>query len=90
MSDIQKTIQTLRDFNLWRKGDDAMEQPDPWGIGEAIDEAIEAMEKLGRLTDAAQAVVDRWETPFWKQVEHTGVFIDALRKAVKEVKGGQP
>jgi hypothetical protein len=46
MSDIQKTIQTLRDFNLWRKGDDAMEQPDPWGIGEAIDEAIEAMEEL--------------------------------------------
>ena len=46
MSDIQKTIQTLRDFNLWRKGDDAMEQPDPWGIGEAIDEAIKAMEEL--------------------------------------------
>jgi hypothetical protein len=67
MSDIQKTIQTLRDFNLWRKGDDAMEQPDPWGIGEAIDEAIEAMEKLGRLTDAAQAVVDRW----WNTPEFT-------------------
>jgi hypothetical protein len=46
MSDIQKTIQTLRDFNLWRKGDDAMEQPDPWGIGEAIDDAIKAMEEL--------------------------------------------
>jgi len=88
MNDIQKTIQTLRDFNLWRKGDDAMEQPDPWGIGKAIDDAIEAMEKLGRLTYAAQAVVDRWETPFWKQVEHTGVYIAALRKEVEEVKGG--
>jgi hypothetical protein len=125
MSDIQKTIQTLRDFNLWRKGDDAMEQPDPWGIGEAIDEAIEAMEELNEwrtlmswggtpeiindfikgqqsriyaaqeaeeqrdmLADAAQAVVDRWETPFWKQVEHTGVCIAALRKALEEVKGG--
>ena len=125
MSDIQKTIQTLRDFNLWRKGDDAMEQPDPWGIGEAIDEAIEAMEELNEwrtlmswggtpeiindfikgqqsriyaaqeaeeqrdmLADAAQAVVDRWETPFWKQVEHTGVYIAALRKALEEVKGG--
>jgi hypothetical protein len=88
MSDIQKTIQTLRDFNLWRKGDDAMEQPDPREIGKAIDDAIEATEKLGRLTDAAQAVVDRWETPFWKEVEHTGVYIAALRKAVEEVKGG--
>jgi hypothetical protein len=65
-----------------------MEQPDPWGIGKAIDDAIEAMEKLGRLTYAALAVVDRWETPFWKQVEHTGVYIAALRKAVEEVKGG--
>jgi hypothetical protein len=46
------------------------------------------MEKLGRLTDAALAVVDRWETPFWKQVQHTGVYIAALRKAVEEVKGG--
>jgi hypothetical protein len=87
MSDIQKTIQTLRDFNLWRKGDDAMEQPDPWGIGEAIDEAIEAMEKLGRLTDAAQAVVDRWETPFWKEVGQYH-YIDSLRKALAAVKGG--
>jgi len=89
MSDIQKTIQTLRDFNLWRKGDDAMEQPDPWGIGEAIDEAIEAMEKLGRLTYAAQAVVDRWETPFWEEVGQYH-YIDALRKAVAAVKGDQP
>jgi hypothetical protein len=35
-----------------------------------------------RLAEAALAVVDRWETPFWKQVEHTGVYIAALRKAV--------
>jgi hypothetical protein len=90
MSDIQKTIQTLRDFNLWRKGNEDMDQPDPREIGQAIDEAIEAMEKLGRLTDAALAAVDRWETPFWKQVEHTGVYIAALRKAVEEVEGGQP
>ncbi len=53
MSDHQKTIQTLRDFNLWRKGNEDMDQPDPREIGQAIDEAIEAMEKLGRLTDAA-------------------------------------
>jgi hypothetical protein len=87
MSDIQKTIQTLRDFNLWRRSDEDMEQPDPRGIGEAIDEAIEAMEKLGRLTDAALAVVDRWETPYWDEVGQYH-YIDALRKAVEEVKGG--
>ena len=86
----EQAIQVLRDYNLWRRADEDMEQPDPWEIGLAIDDAIEAMEKLGRLTDAALAVVDRWERPFWKQVEHTGVFIAALRKAVEEVKGGQP
>ena len=46
MSDHQKTIQTLRDFNLWRRSDEDMDQPDPWGIGRAIDTAIEAMEEL--------------------------------------------
>lgn len=50
----------------------------------------EAIEQRDRLAEAAKSVVDRWETPFWKQVEHTGVFIAALRKAVEEVKGGQP
>ena len=46
MSDIQKTIQVLRDYNLWRRADEDMEQPDPWGIGRAIDTAIESMEEL--------------------------------------------
>jgi hypothetical protein len=52
--------------------------------------AIKLTEQRDRLAEAALAVVDRWETPFWKQVEHTGVYIAALRKAVEEVKGGQP
>ena len=51
-------------------------------------ELAEAREQRDRLAEAAKAVVDRWETPFWKQVEHTGVYIAALRKAVEEVKGG--
>lgn len=124
---IEKAIQVLRDYNLWRRADEDMDQPDPREIGQAIDAAIEAMEELNewvtlkgwggtpeiindfikgqqsriyaaqdaeqqrdRLAEAAQAVVDRWETPLWKQVEHTGVYIAALRKAVEEVKGGQP
>jgi len=181
MSDHQHAIQTLREYNLWRRADEDMDQPDPREIGQAIDAAIEAMEELNewktltgwggtpeiindfiqgqqsriyaaqeaeeqrdrmaeenkqlrailprvldvlgngsgcvsdcslkflqeipqevklvinlikrerdRMAEAAKAVVDRWETPFWKQVEHTGVYIAALRKAVEEVKGGQP
>jgi hypothetical protein len=175
MSDIQKTIQTLRDFNLWRRADEDMDQPDPREIGQAIDAAIESMEELNelratisdletrhaatmlhtqsivdeanelreqrdealsdlefrrnlfklqehlfedvrserdrlleereqwrmssvcrelreqrdRLAEAAQAVVDRWETPFWKEVGQYH-YIDSLRKALAAVEGGRP
>lgn len=46
MSDLQKTIQTLRDFNAWRRADEDMDQPDPREIGQAIDAAIEELEEL--------------------------------------------
>jgi len=32
-----------------------------------------------RLREAAQAVVDRWETPLWKDAEPTAVVIHRLR-----------
>jgi hypothetical protein len=88
MSNLQHAIWTLREFNLWRRSDEDMDQPDPWEIGKAIDDAIEAMEKLGRLTDAAQAVVDRWETPFWKDHPPTALVMNKLRKALAAVDGG--
>jgi hypothetical protein len=46
MSNLQHAIWTLREFNLWRRADEDMEQPDPWEIGRAIDAAIKAMEEL--------------------------------------------
>ena len=52
-------------------------------------EANTMMMQRDRLAEAAQAVVDRWETPFWKEVGQYH-YIDSLRKAVEEVKGGQP
>ena len=42
----EQAIQVLRDYNLWRRADEDMEQPDPREIGKAIDDAIEAMEEL--------------------------------------------
>jgi hypothetical protein len=41
----EKAIQVLRDYNLWRRGDDAMGQPDPREIGEAIDSVLVAIQK---------------------------------------------
>jgi hypothetical protein len=46
MSDLQHAIWTLRQFNLWRRADEDMDQPDPREIGQAIDAAIESMEEL--------------------------------------------
>lgn len=34
------------------------------------------------LRTAAQALVDRWDTPLWKDAEHTGKYIDVLRQAL--------
>jgi len=41
----EKAIQVLRDFNLWRRGNEKMEQPDPHTIGEAIDDVLMAIQK---------------------------------------------
>lgn len=42
----------------------------------------EAQEALARITEAAQAVVDRWEQPAWKDAEPTAVVIYRLRDAL--------
>lgn len=39
------------------------------------------------LLEAAEAVVARWDTPLWKDTEHTGVSIAKLRAAVAKAKG---
>ena len=42
-----ETAAKLRQFNEWRRGDDeAIEQPDPREIGEAIDAAIAMIDRL--------------------------------------------
>jgi hypothetical protein len=36
------------------------------------------------LRKAAQDLVDRWDTPLWKDAPHTGQYIDALRAALAQ------
>jgi hypothetical protein len=40
-----------------------------------------------QLIATSQAVIDRWETPLWKDVPHTATYIYAMRDAVDAVKG---
>ena len=42
------------------------------------------------MISAANAVVERWETPSWKEALPTATFIHALRDAVDKMKGVMP
>jgi hypothetical protein len=43
------------------------------------------MEKnMTELRKAAQAVVERWDTPSWKDVPATAIYIEALRQALAQ------
>ena len=52
---------TLRQFNDWRRGDyEPSEQPappDPIEIGEAIDAAVEMIERMGKMEAALRIAV---------------------------------
>jgi predicted ATP-binding protein involved in virulence len=45
---------------------------------------------LRTMISAATDVVERWETPLWKDAKPTATFIHALRDAVDKVKGVMP
>lgn len=45
-------------------------------------ERDEAREGLARITEAASAVLDRWEQPAWKDTEPTAAVIYRLRDAL--------
>ena len=51
-----ETAAKLRQFNDWRRGAD-IPQPDPREISEAIDAAIEMIERLEQIEAAAQNLV---------------------------------
>lgn len=47
---------------------------------------VKAAEQRDELLAAAQAMIDRWDTPLWKDVPSTAEYINALRNAVAKVK----
>ena len=47
----------LRAFNEWRRGDEEIPQPDPREIGEAIDAAIEMIERMEKMEAALRIAV---------------------------------
>lgn len=49
---------------------------------EWADKSTELTADNNKLREAGQALVDRWNTPKWKDAEHTATFIHALEKAL--------
>jgi hypothetical protein len=47
-SKILRATKFLREFNLWRRGEENLPQPDPRLVGEAIDDACTALECMIR------------------------------------------
>jgi len=43
---------------------------------------VDGDQSIGKLRSAAQAVVDRWDAPLWKDAPATGKYIAALRNAL--------
>ncbi len=57
----EKAIQVLRDYNLWRKGNEHMEQPDPWEIGEAIDDVLMAIGDMEEEAKLHRGAITGWQ-----------------------------
>jgi len=55
---MNDTIENLRKYNLWRRGDESIKQPDPKDIGIWIDEICEIARKLERERDEARQQID--------------------------------
>jgi hypothetical protein len=39
---------------------------------------------MNKVIDAALALIERWDTPLWKDAVHTAELIQALREAIRE------
>ena len=53
MTPTETTTTILRQFNEWRRGDDeTIEQPDPHEVSEAIDAAVEMIERMDEALES--------------------------------------
>ena len=85
-----ETAAILRQFNEWRRGDEDIPQPDPCEIGEAIDAAVEMIERLERVEKAlAELIADlevraRWDREAIQGVVACGATVYRNAKAALE------
>jgi hypothetical protein len=59
------------------------ERPDEWQMDRLIRAAVGLELEKSQLLTTAQAVIDRWDTPNWKDVEPTAKVISELREVLR-------
>ena len=86
MSNLQHAIWTLRQFNLWRRADEDMEQPDPWEIGKAIDDVLMAIDDMKEEAKLHRGAITGWQNKWECAVE---LAAQAQAELYKERKEGE-
>jgi len=67
----ESTVEALRLFNRWRRGDDEIPQPDPKLVGQAIDDACDALTALKAERDEARLALEH----MLEGREHEGAWV---------------
>jgi hypothetical protein len=65
----EKAIQVLSSFNKWRRADKDIEQPDPWIIGEAIDDVLMAIDEMKQEAELHRGAITGWQNKWECAVE---------------------
>jgi len=65
----EQAIQVLRDYNLWRRADEDMDQPDPREIGEAIDDVLMAIGDMMEEAKLHRGAITGWQNKWEYAVE---------------------
>lgn len=56
-------------------------------MNEALSNQVQFLQSsLNTLAKKSQAVISRWETPVWKNVEPTAVVINDMRNTLQDIK----
>lgn len=85
-----ETATILRQFNEWRRSEDeTVEQPDPREIGEAIDAAIEMIERL-EAAEKDNALKEKLIDRLALELNSTSLKRDALRARFETMEKQEP
>lgn len=58
-----------------------------FGAGDEIKANARLIAAAPEMLEALEAIIERWDTPSWKDVPHTATYINSARAVVAKAKG---